>query len=547
MAASRGEEVQNGTNSGGKVDRALPDDDGMRTLREKLHEIRSLAISTEDKARKMHSLMTQDYLAHRAHHTNAPAHEIDSLPQAPDLAPPKDPANPYNIRPGDLEPTYSPLPVYPNDINGDDEGRPEDDLSPLLGLPCGHYMHGECYKDLMAVTYKCPVCSKSAVNMELQWRKLDDEIRAQPMPEDDSELEGLMPHIEDASHNEQDHGHDQTAPRRPREVYAGCNDCGRRSWTPFHWLGLKCQVCDSYNTNQMPPTAVQETEAERLIRQQQHHHRQHDFTGDSVLRAAGIGPDRTLSVNSTLEVPHSPAQVPIEIPPTDPERRAGGAQSPRGRYFVQEDSQRRPSFSVPRFSAPSIPTLANLPEVPRLPRMPNLANLPNLPHVRHMPNLELPRFSPAEMLDAVSRSLSPMRYYLQGLDMNEEEEEEGGEGEAGFQRRQRRSGNPMRSFSPISVRSDPTADASSAMRRASETDEEGNARGFWAGSSDGVVLSGDDDEEDEDDDTDDSVHAVRQDNDDETSSSESEVSDAEMADEQDDGDEEDEMALFGHR
>ncbi|KAI7094449.1 hypothetical protein KC352_g39446, partial [Hortaea werneckii] len=252
-------------------------------------------------------------------------------------------------------------------------------------------MHGECYKDLMAVTYKCPVCSKSAVNMELQWRKLDDEIRAQPMPEDDSELEGLMPHIEDASHNEQEHTHDQTAPRRPREVYAGCNDCGRRSWTPFHWLGLKCQVCDSYNTNQMPPTAVQETEAERLIRQQQHHHRQHDFTGDSVLRAAGIGPDRTLSINSTLEVPHSPAQGPIEIPPTDPERRASGAQSPRGRYFVQEDSQRRPSFSVPRFSAPSIPTLANLPEVPRLPRMPNLANLPNLPHVRHMPNLELPR------------------------------------------------------------------------------------------------------------------------------------------------------------
>ncbi|RMY34276.1 hypothetical protein D0865_14226 [Hortaea werneckii] len=634
MAASRGEEVQNGANSGDKVDRALPDDDGMRTLREKLHEIRSLAISTEDKARKMHSLMTQDYLAHRAHYTNAPAHDPESLSHAPDLAPPKDPANPYNIRPGDLEPTYSPLPVYPNDINGDDEGRPEDDLSPLLGcahykrnvkvqcfdckrwfscrhchdqatdlpfphqlnrkktrnmlcmlcktpqpagetcinceeyaawyycpkcklwdndsnkqrategncplclvylfesptpvvsLPCGHYMHGECYKDLMAVTYKCPVCSKSAVNMELQWRKLDDEIRAQPMPEDDNELEGLMPHIEDASHNEQDQTNGQTAPRRPREVYAGCNDCGRRSWTPFHWLGLKCQVCDSYNTNQMPPTAVQETEAERLIRQQQHHHRQHDFTGDSVLRAAGIGPDRTLSVNSTLEVPHSPAQRPIEVPP-DPEWRPSGAQSPRGRYFVQEDSQRRPSFSVPRFSAPSIPTLANLPEVPRLPRMPNL------------PNLELPRFSPAEMLDAVSRSLSPMRYYLQGLDMNEEEE--GG----GFQQQQRRSGNAMRNFSPTSIRSDPTADASSAMRRASETDEEGNARGFWAGSSDGVVLSGDDDE----DDTDDSVHAVRQDDDDdETSSSESEVSNTEMADEeQDDGDEEDEMALFGHR
>ncbi|KAI7101332.1 hypothetical protein KC352_g37842 [Hortaea werneckii] len=156
------------------------------------------------------------------------------------------------------------------------------------------------------------------------------------------------------------------------------------------------------------------------------------------------------------------------------------------------------------------------------------------------------------MLDAVSRSLSPMRYYLQGLDMNEEEAEGGEGGGAGFQRREqrrRRSAHAMRSFSPtsISIRSDPTADASSAMRRASETDEEGIARGFWAGSSDGVVLSGDDDEDESEDDTDDSVHAVRQDDDDETSSSESEVSDAEMADEQDDGDEEDEMALFGHR
>ncbi|EME84281.1 uncharacterized protein MYCFIDRAFT_152534, partial [Pseudocercospora fijiensis CIRAD86] len=58
----------------------------------------------------------------------------------------------------------------------------------VVSLPCGHYMHGTCYQDLMAVTYKCPVCSKSAVNMELQWRKLDDEIAAQPMPEDDEEL-----------------------------------------------------------------------------------------------------------------------------------------------------------------------------------------------------------------------------------------------------------------------------------------------------------------------------------------------------------------------
>jgi len=36
-----------------------------------------------------------------------------------------------------------------------------------------------------------------------------------------------------------------------------------------------------------------------------------------------------------------------------------------------------------------------------------------------MPNLELPRFSPYEMVQALSRSLSPMRYYMEGLDMSD--------------------------------------------------------------------------------------------------------------------------------
>ncbi|KAF2223373.1 zinc-ribbon-domain-containing protein, partial [Elsinoe ampelina] len=102
--------------------------------------------------------------------------------------------------------------------------------TPVVSLLCGHYMHSACYKDLMNVTYRCPVCNKSAVNMELQWRKLDDEIRMQPMPEEDFE--------------------DEFRRRLPRRVWVGCNDCGGRGWTPFHWLGLKCPVCDGYNTNQ---------------------------------------------------------------------------------------------------------------------------------------------------------------------------------------------------------------------------------------------------------------------------------------------------------
>lgn len=572
------------------MDGALPEDDGMRSLRQKLQEIKELAVSTEEKAKRMHLLMMQDYVKHKKLGQLTPpespaAHGQDSegldSPLLGAAIMPIDPSNPYNLRPGDLDPVFSPLPKAVRCPEGeDDETMADDDDEPDLGcmhykrnvkvqcfdcqrwypcrhchdqsrdlpflhalnrqktqnmlcmlcqtpqpaaqecvncgnyaawyycskcklwdndtnkriyhcddcgicrvgeglgkdfvhckrcnvcisistsaahpcierategncplclmrmfeakvpvvsLPCGHYMHGECYKDLMAVTYKCPVCSKSAVNMELQWRKLDEEIAIQPMPEED--IQGLLPHIEGAAEpseetdeaNERQHA---SPPRRPRKVWIGCNDCGARTWTPFHWLGLKCQRCDSYNTNQMTPTAHHETEAERLLRQQTQSVRRHDFTGNDVLRDAGIGiVDETatseVQASSALEPPDSPSQQSSHL--SSSPRLAAGAQSP-GRYFVTDEEVRRPSFSG-RFSTPSMPNLptlsANLPDIPRMPRMPALPNMPtSLQHMRqnlpNMPNVELPRFRPYEMMDAVSRSLSPMRFYLRGLDM----------------------------------------------------------------------------------------------------------------------------------
>ncbi|KAH9842140.1 Zinc-ribbon, partial [Teratosphaeria destructans] len=326
----------------GRMDGPLPDDDGMRGLRAKLHEIRTLAVSTEEKARRMHQLMTHDFWAHRSDVTGRGQEDM-SPGGAPEGAGPGDPRNPYNVHPPDFEPTFSPRPVrhpedttdeavddpperppilgcphyqrnvkvqcfdcrrwfpcrhchdaapdlpfrhqlnrkktenmlcmlcrtpqpaaeacvrcgeyaawyycpkcklWDNDNNKriyhcDDcgicrvgEGLGKDYVhcrrcnvcisiatsashpcierategdcplclvrlfessTPVVSLPCGHYMHGECYRDLMAVTYKCPVCSKSAVNMDVQWRKLDDEIAAQPMPEEDDGLPGLLP------------------------------------------------------------------------------------------------------------------------------------------------------------------------------------------------------------------------------------------------------------------------------------------------------------------------------------------------------------------
>lgn len=563
----------------------IPADDGMQALRQQLHEIHLLAVSTEEKARQMHSLMTTQYERHR-HEVASPAvlqtrhgSDEDDLQIEPGWEFVPD-GNPYKLQPGDTDATISTLPRRPvnsegaleieeeeedlrsalgckhykrnvkiqcfdcerwfncrhchdaapdlpfvhvlnrkktrnmlcmlcktpqpasevcnncgeyaawyycskcklwdNDIHKriyhcDDcglcrvgEGLGKDFVhcrrcnvcisistsnshpcieratdsdcplcltylfesrTPVVSLPCGHYMHGDCYKDLMAVTYKCPVCNKSAVNMELQWRKLDDEIAAQPMPEDDEALRNLLPHIDEhtppapveqgtppppSPQQQQQHG--------ARPVWIGCNDCGARSSTNFHWLGLKCQVCGGYNTNQMAPPAGRETETERLLRQQAQH-RQHDFTGNYVLRDVGIGrddedaamsEDSPSALDSSCSPPTSPSRPPLAI------RRASDAHSPSGRYFVQAQEQRRSSsFTAPRFSAPSMPTL---PALPNLPRMPDLSgirdlhmpSLPQLPHLPAMPGIELSRFSPYEMAAVLSRSLSPMRYAREG-------------------------------------------------------------------------------------------------------------------------------------
>lgn len=673
------------------MDGSLPEDDGMRSLRQQLQEIRQLAVSMEEKAQRMHFLMTQDYLKHRSLLGTSPPQlpESDfSLDNDGSLSPvlgaaamPIDPKNPYNLHPGDLDPVFSPLPRNSRDVEGDLDEAMDDDIpelgcmhykrnvkiqcfdcqrwfpcrhchdqsndlpfqhslnrkktqnmlcmlcqtpqpaaevctncgeyaawyycpkcklwdndsnkriyhcddcgicrvgeglgkdyvhckrcnvcisistsaahpcierategncplcliplfesrTPVVSLPCGHYMHGDCYKDLMGVTYKCPVCSKSAVNMELQWRKLDDEIALQPMPDEDENLDDVIPHVE--GRDGQDEAEMETeAPRqrRPREVWIGCNDCGSRSWTSFHWLGLKCQRCDSYNTNQMAPTAVHETDAERLMRQQRVH--RHDFTGNAVLRDAGIGveeseqyADSALDVTSTLDVPESPSQ---QAYLSSSPRLSSGAQSP-GRYFVNDEQPRRSSFTTARFSTPSmpnLPTLSNLPDMPRMPRMPNLPNLPNLQHMRqnlpNMPNVELPRFSPYQMFDAVSRSLSPMRYYLQGLDTREETE---------IIRRM--------SQRPTSVRSDPARSPTmgSKLRTTSSGSEGVESADLWATSEEEEV----DGEEHGPSDSD-SVHALEvgeEDSSDDEGEESAEEEDVVVR-------EREELDIFGHR
>ncbi|CAN6641230.1 hypothetical protein TRVA0_018S02036 [Trichomonascus vanleenenianus] len=93
----------------------------------------------------------------------------------------------------------------------------------VVFMKCGHSIHQSCYLEHVKTSYKCPTCARSIVNMAAQFRILDQEIMVQPLPE----------------------------PYDQWRCIIVCNDCSARSDVPFHFLGLKCANCGSYNTAQL--------------------------------------------------------------------------------------------------------------------------------------------------------------------------------------------------------------------------------------------------------------------------------------------------------
>ncbi|CCC07543.1 hypothetical protein SMACR_06745 [Sordaria macrospora] len=91
---------------------------------------------------------------------------------------------------------------------------------PVAIMKCGHTIHQHCFNAYKQTSYKCPVCNKTCVNMEIEFRRLDILIATQPMPEEYQDARAVI----------------------------SCNDCSAKSQTRYHWLGLKCSVCHSYNT-----------------------------------------------------------------------------------------------------------------------------------------------------------------------------------------------------------------------------------------------------------------------------------------------------------
>ncbi|KAJ5533637.1 hypothetical protein N7494_010189 [Penicillium frequentans] len=93
----------------------------------------------------------------------------------------------------------------------------------VVVMRCGHSMHRKCLEEYSKSSFRCPVCNKTIANMESTFRNLDRTIESQPMPAEFKDTKGL--------------------------IY--CNDCGAKSVVKYHWLGLKCDLCESYNTAQI--------------------------------------------------------------------------------------------------------------------------------------------------------------------------------------------------------------------------------------------------------------------------------------------------------
>lgn len=105
-------------------------------------------------------------------------------------------------------------------------------VSKVVFMKCGHLIHEACYDEMVKHSYKCPICKKTVVNADTQFRILDQEIRQQPLP----------------------------APYNMWRCIISCNDCKGKSNCAYHIMGLKCKYCKSYNTIQLKLIKPEEEE-----------------------------------------------------------------------------------------------------------------------------------------------------------------------------------------------------------------------------------------------------------------------------------------------
>ncbi|RDW62754.1 hypothetical protein BP5796_11056 [Coleophoma crateriformis] len=180
---------------------------------------------------------------------------------------------------------------------------------PVVFMLCGHSIHQTCYYEHMKSSYKCPICSRSTVNMETQFRNLDRAIESQPMP----------PQFRDT------------------KAMVSCNDCFAKSAVTYHWLGLRCAICLSYNTVQLsilsdPAVEVPAIESREVEALPSGDH----ATGEPA--RLGVGPIRQRRHSSHLHSSEASLGSTLRFTPYDTRQRIVRSVSPpRGRSLLIDD------------------------------------------------------------------------------------------------------------------------------------------------------------------------------------------------------------------
>jgi len=209
---------------------------------------------------------------------------------------------------------------------------------PVAFMKCGHSIHEACFSEWCNTSYKCPICSKSIANMETQFRRLDHHIDEQPMPEE----------------------------YRDNRAYVFCNDCNSRSITKYHWLGLKCSNCHSYNTTQLELLGPEQTPQQ--IREQNERAQELGEAGLTASQTATPAADMTspsdegvpMPQQHALPVQRAPSPRSPHLLPHSPTRSARSVTPVVGSYFgtgQRPEANRRGSyFSIFSAGQPTTPS-----------------------------------------------------------------------------------------------------------------------------------------------------------------------------------------------
>lgn len=149
-------------------------------------------------------------------------------------------------------------------------------------LNCLHIIHTKCFNEYISQgKYNCPHCKKSICDLTAQWNLIREQIKLYPVPNEMIPIElndivdtpfgkFLVKKINIVNENKMFEGefidflknshkkikfkpygilnYQMVKKNLYKQIH--CNDCEKKSLTPFHFYGLECLECGSFNTQE---------------------------------------------------------------------------------------------------------------------------------------------------------------------------------------------------------------------------------------------------------------------------------------------------------